>query len=374
MENDIFGRKNSLSLEIMNKDVLVATYKDQKLDIVNEKLLPIYLKSFNNVEGWLASRAIDAHRTNSRLIKKALRLSIYDDIASVLYVHGATITDTYWVRDIGSTLAYKDVSFGDNAFDQLAIRGRSDDFAIAGNSKSKHTPELTNIGSFEKCWRFDHGEWYMEKSENINAAFSEVYISRVGRMLGMSMADYELSEYGVRTKDFTKSGEYNFEPAESFIPESRSNDYGYIYEKLLLLCPQSAKPFVQMIFFDAVFYNPDRHLANFGLLTNPDTGECISFAPLFDHNIAFISRGYPERISSDVLIEDFKDFIRAHPETAEYVPAFNIEILERAAEGISDGIDVNRAIEYVVARYNLAIDIGRNSQEFDEVTRDDECL
>jgi len=47
-----------------------------------------------------------------------------------------------------------------------------------------------------------------------------------------------------------------------------------------------------------------------GVLRNSDTGEVLSLAPLFDHNISLISRGYPSRAPSDALISDFTTLLR----------------------------------------------------------------
>ena len=39
--------------------------------------------------------------------------------------------------------------------------------------------------------------------------------------------------------------------------------------------------------------NMDRHTNNYGFLRDRQTGKILSLAPLFDHNIALVSRGYP---------------------------------------------------------------------------------
>jgi len=66
--------------------------------------LPLYLKRVHDANAWLESRAIDSHRANSRLLKKALQLKEKDDISTVLHVNGATITDTYWIKPLDSDL------------------------------------------------------------------------------------------------------------------------------------------------------------------------------------------------------------------------------------------------------------------------------
>ncbi|MBR2893513.1 MAG: hypothetical protein IKB94_06630, partial [Clostridia bacterium] len=63
------------AFEILSGNTLVAIWKNNCLSVVNDALLPMYLKRINNAEMWLESRAIDSHRANSRLLKKALRLA-----------------------------------------------------------------------------------------------------------------------------------------------------------------------------------------------------------------------------------------------------------------------------------------------------------
>ena len=100
--------------EILSGDTLVARWSNNRLEIVNETLLPLYLKNIQNADMWLETRAIDSHRANSRLLKKALRLAEKDDISTVIHVNGATITDNYWIRPIDSDLIYADIRFSDD--------------------------------------------------------------------------------------------------------------------------------------------------------------------------------------------------------------------------------------------------------------------
>ena len=112
--------------EIMSGDTLVAVWKNNRLDVINEALLPLYLRKIHNADMWLETRAIDSHRANSRLLKKALRLVEKDDVSTVIHVNGATITDNYWIREIGSDLTYNDVRFSDDYFSNLALKGNYD--------------------------------------------------------------------------------------------------------------------------------------------------------------------------------------------------------------------------------------------------------
>lgn len=130
---------------ILSRDIPVAKWENNQLTVLNEQLLPLYLKRVKNADMWLATRAIDSHRANSRLLKKALRLTERDDVSTVLYVNGATITDNYWIKPIDSALTYPQIKFDNDYFSRLALKGNYDSFNRAANSKHSKTPELTNI-------------------------------------------------------------------------------------------------------------------------------------------------------------------------------------------------------------------------------------
>ena len=177
----------------MSEDKVIATVKNGEITDCNETLLPLYLKRTKNLEGWLASRAIDTHRTNSRLLKKALRLRTADDAQIALAVNAATVTDRYWFRPEESTAVYEDIRFKENYFDSLALRGDPNGFS----HKPSRTPELTNTGSYEKCWRLIDGAWWMYKSGTPNEYFSELFISRLGEKFRRSLPKSILKSSGL---------------------------------------------------------------------------------------------------------------------------------------------------------------------------------
>ena len=137
--------------EIFSENELVAVWEDMRLTVLNEALLPLYLRRYSNIDVWLENRAADHTRPNIRLLKKALRLAKKDDVSTVIHVNGATITDNYWIRPIGSELTYDDVKFTDDYVSNLVLKGNYDSFNRAAGRKRSKTPELTNVGSFEKC-------------------------------------------------------------------------------------------------------------------------------------------------------------------------------------------------------------------------------
>ena len=344
--------------EILNKDILTAVWNDNELEIVNETLLPQYLKKVHNADMWLETRAIDSHRTHSRLLKKALRLKERDDVSTVIAVNAVTITDNYWIRPIGSKLKYADVDFDKSTYTmgksaaKLALSGSSTSFNVVASRNSRPTPELTNTGSFEKCWKYEDGSWWMYKAANRFERFSEMFVYLLGLRLGFNMAQYCYANKGgfIKSLDFTHGGRVNFEPAFTFMGDNEN--YIDTVKELERLCPQSVNDYVNMLFLDTVTMNPDRHTANFGLLRNADTGEYIGLAPLFDHNMALIARGYPSNTKvgkNDMLINDFEELAKDRGGYA--IPEISRDMIVEIIESVNKSFKTNVIADMVMNRY-----------------------
>lgn len=329
---------------LMSEDRVIAHIKNGVITDADDILLPLYLKRTKNIEGWLASRAIDSHRTNSRLLKRALRLRTTDDVQTALAVNAATVTDRYWFRPEGSAAVYEDIRFKENYFSELALRGDPDSFS----NRPSRTPELTNTGSFEKCWKLINGEWWMYKSGNEKEYFSELFICRLGEKLGLPMAHYELDGEYIRSKDFTNGAEVNFEPMRSLADDDE--DYENCFNILIGISPDIAGQYLLLLWMDTVCYNMDRHTENFGLLRDVKTGKVISLAPNYDNNIALIAKGYPTDVGRehDGLIGFLKTFIQSSEEAHEMYRQMKLpEITERIIDECMDEIPIKADREYI---------------------------
>ncbi len=337
----------NLNGEIMAKDAVVATVQDNRITTSNAALLPLYLRRTGDVEGWLRDRAVDGHRTNSRLLKKALRLASADDIEVVLKVNAATITDTYWFRESGSALVYEDVRFKTNLFDKLALQGDPDSF----NQPYSRTPELTNIGSFEKCWRLADGEWWMVKQGSELERFSELFICRLGQALGFPMADYQPEGDTIKSPDFTRGASVNYEAADGIV--GSDEDYGLNFDALYTMTPELAEQYLQIIYMDTLCFNMDRHTKNYGILRDVGDGRILSMAPNFDNNIALFARGIPQKLerTNDKLIALFLELLERDSRAltmAQRLPVPSASMLEQCMDMIPIAIDRQAVCAFVM--------------------------
>ena len=267
---------------IMSGDIVAASIRDNIVLPLLPEHCPLCFQCGGDIVSWLKSRAIDRKRPNGRILKRILRLGDTSDLNTALHVHGATITDNYWVKtEDEAGLTWADVGFRENYFADLALSGRFS--SIAKNYTPEElrtaTPELTNIGSYEKCWRQQDGLWVMVKSGTPEEHFSEIFTAALGKHLGFDMAEYTLSGAYVVSRDFTE-GRLNFEPMANLVQDNE--EYDLNYDVLQTLNPSLLKPYLDILFMDALVFNVDRHTQNYGLLRSRETGEILSMVPNFD--------------------------------------------------------------------------------------------
>ena len=336
------GEKVELNGYVMSKDMIVAKVSNGSIVSLDEARLPLYLHRTKDLVGWLESRAIDAHRTNSRLLKKALRIGHTEDAEVVLKVHAATITDTYWFRVCGSALRYEDVRFKKNLFDKLALTGDPDSF----NQPYSHTPELTNTGSFEKCWRLENGRWAMVKKGNTLERLSELFICRLGQALGFPMAEYRLDGDTVISPDFTNGAAVNYEAAEGIV--GGNEDYRANFDAFWNFSPALAAQYLQIIYLDALCFNMDRHTQNYGVLRDVNTGEILTMAPNFDNNIALFARGIPKNLirENDKLIALYAELLQDERalRLAEKLPMPTCEMIEQCVRQTGVAVEIDQDV------------------------------
>lgn len=334
---------------IMSIDTPVALVSRDGCTIISETA-PLYLQRCNDFEGWLRMRSIDSNRTHSRLLRHALRLGVTDDTAAVLYTNAATITDTYWFKSDTSNLNYEDVRAKNNNLWRLSLNGDTDYW----NFQAGSTPDLTTVGSFEKCWIREHNLWYLIKSGSKQEIFSELFAYKLGTALGFHMAEY--ARYQLKGREYIKSRNFvelnqNFEPMYSIL--GNNEDLMINANAIKNLSGTALKNYIDIMFLDTIIRNFDRHTFNYGVIRDAITGKFLSIAPNFDNNLSLISRGYAQNVSrqNDMMIQDYNKLIQTTPN--EYnKPLVTTAMLRNIALEISIDFDTEYIVKFCMNGYN----------------------
>lgn len=300
------NRSKELTGSIMSADIKVATYEEGNIIYKNDDLCPLLIKRTNNITEFLKGRVIDSNRTNSRLLKKVLNINTNSDEQISLYSYGAVITDNFWFKPKGSKLKYKDINFNNDYYSDLALKGELSLFP----KSPKLSPQLTIIGSFEKCWKIINNEWWLYKKGTKEQIFSELFCSYLANVLGVPSAIYEYVDGFIRTKNFSNNN--NFEPMLGLVGDDET--YNTIFNALVDIDIKIADQYLLLSFFDCVVNNIDRHNENLGLLRDKKTGKILSLAPNFDNNLALLGfdRKLNMQANKDGFISYFIKFLKSN--------------------------------------------------------------
>ena len=307
---------STLQGTLMSGNTPVALIESGEISkVIEPSLIPLHFLFAEDpsLKSWLRQRSLDTSRTNSRFVLRELDSDKADITQIVLSVNAATITDNFWIRENGSEKTYEQTRFHQDHLAKVALLGSSAGIVIPPDHRS---PELTNIGTFEKCWHLENDQWWLYKRGDPENTFSELAVQSIGRYLNLNMAVYEYvsrEEIGnifdcrapasistVKTLDFT-GGILNFEPAADL--GCKKNDAVKNYQILKKLSPAAAQEYEKMVLLDALTYNIDRHLYNFGVLRDQATGQVISLAPAYDHNL-----------SLSMALMDYKQIMADNPD------------------------------------------------------------
>lgn len=344
--------KNAITLSghIMCGDIPCASYVNGKLISIDENICPLLIKRTHILSMFLSSRAIDAGRTNARLLKKVLNIKETEDYLISQYSYGATITDNYWFRPLYSKLKYKDICFNNDFYSDLALNGS---FNLLPKY-SKHTPQLTLTGSFEKCWKKEDDVWWLYKKGNKQNIFSELFVYELSKELKIPTAIYQYSDGIIRTKNFADIN--NFEPMVSIA--GNDDNYENVFNSLKPYSKAIKKQYLKLIWLDTIVYNVDRHNENCGLLRDKSTGKVISLAPNFDNNLALCGNG--KNLNSltceDGLMKLFIKFINNNTEANKLfneieIKPINKNLLEKCFSKIQMEDKPTEVIDFILNRY-----------------------
>lgn len=297
-------------LENLAEPVLEITQIDEKY----RQLFPVGMEvSDRGLASWLKNRAIPKNRAyvNAFLAKCGLSANRPMDVISVC--KGLSLNDSYWVTEADFKGTFEDNNLYDNNFSRVLALIAFTGYGSNARSSLASSPEFTTNGMLPKCWRRIDGKVYLYKgatsgaSNTGNEPYSELYAYNIGTALGMNVIPYRISKW---KKHLCSACELFTSKDLSFVPVGRIVKTGgmkAVREYYKELGQEYVDALNDMIVFDAVIFNTDRHYGNFGLLVDSRTNEIVAPAPLFDHGNSLFNLAGEENWSDEKLLKQYAD-------------------------------------------------------------------
>jgi hypothetical protein len=309
------------------------TYVEKILSLHNVDHLPtgtVYpgarVANPRRIENWINERSIPKERSGLKRIIDYLGLPYPNQL--LLDSLGLSLSDQYWMRPLGSGIAWRDVNFFQNEFSKdlgEILTGEAND----AKGRIFVSPDASSSGNLPKKWIVSEGRRILMKGGKFpyfQEPQNEAIASRVMESLGIEHVNYELAF--VRDKayslcetfvdcntDFVSA--YYIADMCSGMPSDESEAYYFFLEWCERRGIPGAREAMDRIFVaDFILLNTDRHLNNFGALRDAETLEWKGFSPVFDTGNCLWNEHATEIIYSDAFAEckpfwsDFREQLR----------------------------------------------------------------
>ena len=245
---------------------------------------------------------------------------------------GLSLNDTFWVQDGSHT--WEEVNLYENPLNpeiaELAFtQGLSPQKVLGSRS-----PEFGSSGNMRKCWFKRENEIFLKKRDDPDAdgvcqTTKEWFAAQVAEAMGLTHVAYDFRYRGgdvlspvCECRSFTDIST-GFAPAAAYLV-SQGVDQGF--PQFLMSTVDFHRElgklfggyfYEDMLVFDAVVGNKDRHMLYFGVLYDNDSGRILKPAPIFDIGLAFDPE---EQCCFFPREEQFRHFVRSrHKEELESV-------------------------------------------------------
>ena len=290
-----------LSFEIIEDPLEGQKCRIHGIDEAHSAMLPIGMKKTDEgLMSWLRSRIIPKNREYADALLAKSGLSHNDTKGILLVCRGLSLNDSYWIVEEGFAGKYADYNLYEHDFvKELSLIA----YTGYGTSRAKvfsSSPEFTTAGMLRKGWRRLNGKVLLFKGGTSGAAntgnepYSEFYAAQVAERMGIEHVAYGLSYW---KKCLCSTCELFCDIDHSFVPIYRFLEnctLRTVSERLKFLGGSYYDHFADMLVFDALICNEDRHFGNFGLMVDNKTNRPYAFAPLFDHGLSLFNYAMPD--------------------------------------------------------------------------------
>ncbi len=259
---------------------------------------------------WLSERCGANH--NFRVSALFSIFDIDELSAFIKETHAASLNDTFWVKSADEEISWADVSLYRKDYDENISRfclGEKIQWDEENKADLSAAPELVTNGSFHRGFdKYGNDILFYKRSSDMGMeAYCEVMASEIAELIAPGVTvryslvdkwDKKLSECRFFTDEQT-----GFVPYYCFNIKQRPemDEILAFFERI-----GGEDLFRRMQVLDALTFNTDRHLNNFGILMDNDTLKLNGMAPIFDLNLSLFGD------MQDASFDDFYSAATSH--------------------------------------------------------------
>jgi len=262
----------------------------------NRTFSPLNLKLENSsLLSWIKSRTIPKNREFVYKILRELNLN-FDDIEGIVNISKSlSLNDCYWIVQEDFQGTFDEYNLYDNDFNKTLSLLAYTGYGSIKQQGFISSPEFTTNGMLAKAWRKNpQGKEgiYLYKSGSKGCAncgkepYSEFYAYQIAQKMGLDATPYSLGKWKGELNSICKlfsSKEYSFVPIYRLVTEGTWDAVLAYYQEL---GEEYYSALVEMLIFDVLIVNTDRHFGNFGLLIDNKTNKIVKTAPIFDNGLS----------------------------------------------------------------------------------------
>ena len=275
-------------------------------------LMPLELElSADGLSRWIKHRTIPKNRAYVNNFLSKCGLHINRPMSIIKVSKGLSLNDCYWVVEENFEGSFEKYNLYDNRFSQILARIAFTGYGSSIRTSLASCPEFTTNGMLPKCWRRIDGKIKLYKGGTSGASnmgfepYSEYYSAQVAHVLGVEAIEYGLSKWKgelCSTCELFTSKERSFVPVGRIITSGGMKAVRAYYESL---GEEYVNALNDMIVFDAVICNTDRHFGNFGFMVDNKTNRIVAPAPLFDHGNALFNYAGQDALASEKNLTEY---------------------------------------------------------------------
>ncbi|KDE44321.1 hypothetical protein PT313_02645 [Metamycoplasma hyosynoviae] len=209
--------------------------------------------------------------------------------------YGLNLEDNFWlVSDQEKSLNWLNINHFDHFTNDLAKIYDKGSMSLE-ELETKKSPDYFTRGNLPKTWIQDGEGIFLLKTSSkfedkieLYEVYAEYFASKIAKLLSLNCLDYEIIEHETKMVNKCKlftSKKLSYLPFANLYhgdKSSKENMQKFVTKFF------SKQYFEDLMVFDSVILNNDRHLGNFGILVDSRTRRIVDNAPIYDNGRSLI--------------------------------------------------------------------------------------